>query len=357
LEALRGLLQAAKRENDTARCKKIADEIVKAPQATFYDWLVKAEFSFETEPGSLGELLETLTGQAKEDPQKLGLIAEWLRKNGQMDSLDAWLENTPIFKKDPMTAQMIRFEIRARNGDWKSIVSLLEDANWGSLDYLRLAFMARALGQQSLNLESTQAWHDAVSLAMDDPGSIRRLADVIHAWPGWGEQYTEILWKCSTKGGQNLKWSLDRLFIFYQTARDTKSLLRVSEAMLVADPTSITAKNQATYYSLLRDSPTAFTPASRVMRQAKELFQTSPDDPTCVSTYALALVLTRHPQDAVDVLEKFQSPVLSRNEIAPCYAMALAGAGQMEKARTVAAGINRQILLPEEQALLKKSGL
>ncbi len=352
IEALRGLRQAAIRRGDNGHALEISTKLVAEPTANFADWLIHAEQLVRAQPERVDPVLADLTARAKDDDQAFGLIAAWLHASGHADLIEKWAKSNAAMQRHRVTSEMIRVVSFAKQGAWNRIVELLEKSAWEKLDFLRQAHLARAYRQQHSAFLSSSAWSAATKDALREPESTRKLADAVQSWPEWQDEYTDFLWTAQSRNPRNLLWALSDLMRHYEAAKDTASLLRVSEELLKANPASESAKNNCAFYSLLLNAS-----PDRAGRFATELFNAHPSDPSIVSTYALSLLRQNRAAQALAVLQKLPAAAQNSPAIAVYLALAQKGAGQTDAALKTARNIKKGALLREEAELLTAESL
>jgi predicted Zn-dependent protease len=161
-----------------------------------------------------------------------------------------------------------------------------------------------------------------------------------------------FLWRASDRGPEFAVWALPELQRRATASRNTLELLRVAKAMARFEPNSDPVRNNIAFYSLLLN-----VGASQAWQNAEALYAKYPADPAIVSTYALSLLLRNRAAEALACLEKLPEAARQSAQIAPYYALALAGTGDSKRATEVLSRNRREPLLPEEEALLKKAQL
>jgi hypothetical protein len=349
-EALRGLLQLALRQGDAGRARAVSERLAASPRAEFADWLARAKLVLDAEPARFEELLADLTKRAGSNPTALALVAGWMRKSGRADRVDDWIGACEALRKDAITAQMIRVEACLQQQEWERLRGILKNADWKNLNFLREVYLARALREQNRQSQFLNAWHNATAMAVKNPEHYKMLADTIRTWPGWGDEYWDFLWRAPLASFQNTPWALSELYRHYLEKKDTDSLLRVSRTILEVDSSNLFGKIHFAYYSLLLSN----TPG-KAMMIADELGRTHPGHPGVATVRALSLLKKNEQNEAVKLLEKLPPEALQKPDTAPVYAIALARAGKMERARQVAGAMDAGGLLPEERALLEEA--
>lgn len=351
VEALRALREAAQRRGDPARARELAEAAAMEPRANFSDALVRAEFAVKADASRLEAQLTELTRRAGTHAIALGLIGKWLRQHGRADRVDAWVEQTAALQEDAATAQMIRAEAYADSQQWERLSSLLTGAQWRELDFLRHAFLARGAREMGAREAAADEWRCSLDAVAGGGRPIRLLAETVKPWPGWEPDWEKLMWTAAQRV-ENSRWALLELQRHFEARHETRSLRRVNEEWLRADPESTPAKNNFAYYSLLLG-----TSLERAHRLAAEVFAAFPSDPAIASTRALSLVRRGQPADALALLEKLPPSAARQPGIAACQVLALAGAGKAAEASELARSIDGGKLLPELREMLREAGV
>lgn len=337
VEALRGLREAALRRGDRERARALAGQVMVDPRAGFSDALALADLSAdgdEVEPQ-----LAELTKRADGDVVALGLIGKWLARRGRADRVESWVAQIEALRGDEVAAELIRVEALLALKSWDRLAELLAGADWRALDFLRHAFLARA--ERERGEDYVASWRKCVEAVAVGGRAPRQLAETVQPWPGWEAEWEKLMWSAAGRP-ENTRWALSELARFFEQRQDTRSLRRVMEELLRFDSTSVPAKNNLAYYSLLLgESP------QRAHRLAEEAHAEFPNDPAIVSTRALSLIVLGRPREALALLEKLPAESFSRAGVAACKALALSGDGRRDEARTAAEAIERERLLPE----------
>ena len=142
-----------------------------------------------------------------------------------------------------------------------------------------------------------------------------------------------------------------------QASRDTKKIHAVLANMLVLWPDDLAIQNDEAYTRLLLSSPADMKTrhqAADIEKLAEELIQRDPRSLPHRSLLALALLRQERAEDALKVYSQLQvkQDVVSGSALA-VHAAILAATANLENAKTEAAQIKRDQLLPEEQALVE----
>ena len=232
LDALHGLYRAVFASGDPKRALKIAESLIADPHAGFDDWMAYATARVRLKPELFESSLADLSRRAGNNPATLSSVAAWVCDAGHPGRIETWVTENSYLKAHRVSAETLRIQLMLVQKQWTGMIALLEESQGDA-------------------------------------------------------EYAEILWDAAAKNPRNLRWTLGSLFNYYQVRRDSKQLLRVSQA-----------------------------------------------------------ALRKHPEAE-----------LHSRDISLYYALALAAAGQPDKAGEIAGGIDQKALFPEETALLEEAGL
>jgi Flp pilus assembly protein TadD len=141
---------------------------------------------------------------------------------------------------------------------------------------------------------------------------------------------------------------LDTLYQYYGDEGDTGNLYRVAARLVRVSPNDLQAQNNFAQLSLLLNVET-----ERARSLARELYEGHKADANFASTYAFALYIQGHAQQAVGVMSSLKEDDLNRPEIATYYGIILSAAGDRERARKFLEIGKGARLLPEEKKLFE----
>ncbi len=349
LTACRGLRDSALHRKDEVQALKYAHEAASSPDANFADTMIEADLAVQSGTGKGEDFLPTLTTRAGRDPAALGRLARWLEKTGGAENADRWISASTALASDPVTSQMIRSELLMSRGKWKELRSLLSTGKlWGSVDFLRIAVLARAARADGDGNEFVRLWREASAAALASEPAAWTLANLTREWPEWQELTEQYLWAAAEKGSTSATWALPDLEHRAEARRDISALLRVARAMCRLEPAADTAMNNRIFYSLLLNSA-----QPRDHQTIDELAAKHPADPTIVSTQALSLLKRGKTGQALEVLEKLPAEARDSDDLALYYGLALSVAGKKDEAQQRFIRVRADRLLPQERALLE----
>ena len=348
--ALRALLTDARRRNDSARAHSLADELRQGADASLGDMLLWIEeLRHGQSPDFDGELRALQAASAKSEGAIYSVMT-WMNAHGLADQSIRWCESLPPKVRARLPVPLGEAEARTALGDWKQLREIVREADWGDLEFLRLAIHARVLYEtdgQRRRSEFRTMWEGAKNSTRGNPNALMMLGRLVKGW-GWTQEATEAWWLAARNGTGN-RAALKALFSHYSAEKNTRELYRVARRVYEMEPSSPVAKNNVASLALLLGEDEA-----EAHRLAAELYQQSPRQPVIASTYALSLFRQKQTAKAVGILRDLPPATLADPSIAGCLGVLLSKNGEQEKARPFleAADRQKQALLPEEAAMV-----
>src|SRR5204863_5733464 len=107
--------------------------------------------------------------------------------------------------------------------DWPGLQRTLEHQNWSASEFIRHAFLARALRAQELTDSSKGEWGLALKTANDQKASLVALLRLAAQW-GWQSEGEELLWSIVNRYPDE-KWAGRALSETLYAGGRTRSLL------------------------------------------------------------------------------------------------------------------------------------
>ncbi len=229
--------------------------------------------------------------------------------------------------------------------DWKKLKTLAKAGAWGSSEFMRHAFLARAERETGAPEEGVTEWSAAIQLAEQAPARLAVLEKLATSW-GWRPETEDLLWLIAGSA-ENPRDALSALSERYAARGDTHQLYRVWTRVLEIDPNDETAKNNWASLSLLLGLDTG-----RATQIASELNERNPTEPHFAATYALAMYLQGRTADGLATMRRLTDEQLKAPGAAAYYGILLAAEGGNDAAKFIKLG-KTGALLPEEQKLLE----
>ena len=295
-------------------------------------------------PAYLSELKEV----AKGNPQEAAELMAWLSGKGLAMAAADWAGELPEEMKrgapvGPETAVVYTLLL-----DWKKLKPLASSGDWGTSEFLRHAFLARALRETGGAENGATEWSAAVNLAEESPARLPVLQTLATSW-GWRPETEALLWLIAGSA-ENPRDALAALSERYTARGDTHQLYRVWTKVLEIDPNDEMTRNNWAALSLLLGLE-----RNRATEIGTELAEKNPKDAHFVSTYAFAMYLQGRTEDGLAAMRRLAPEQLEAPGVALYYGLLLAAEGGSDAARYLELG-KKAPLLPEEEKLLAEAG-
>ncbi len=342
--ATRALLTDARRANDVERSLALATELHRGKRETIDDRLLYLEELQHAKSPAFEEELRALQKLRGNDPGVVYAVMLWMSRHGLAAQCLTWGDALPPSVRGQMPVPLGLAEAGASVGDWKRVRELVGGADWGELDFLRLAIEARAVdqvmpGEHDRNF--TARWERALNTTRGDPNALSMLARLVGGW-GWKTEEAQTWWRVAV-GRVGQRPALQALFRIYMAEKNARELYRVARRIHELEPASPAAKNNVAMFALLlgQDLPEAH-------QFAAELHAAFPSEPIFASTYAFSLLKQGQPAEALKIMEAL--PVDASTDL--YRGATLAAAGRREEAAPILRrALESPKLFPEERAL------
>jgi hypothetical protein len=239
-------------------------------------------------------------------------------------------------------------ESYARVGDWNGLDRSLKQADWGTFEFLRHAFLARVYRAIDKPAAGAHEWAEAERIASNQPETVQLLSRTVYDW-GWRTEAEDLLWTLA-KFPQTKHSALQELYQRYTVALDSQGLHRVLSRLCENDPGNLKLQNNLAQISLLLG-----VNPDEARKVARDIHNKEPGNPAFASTYAYSLFAAGDAAGAVRIMSALPPEQLRDPSIGTYYGIFLASAGQEEKAREFLQLADRARLLPEEKQLVLKA--
>lgn len=326
----------------------LANELRNYPDSVFADRIIYLEILRFLNDPQYPAYLTTLEKEAAEKPADLAGLISWMTgkdmslvaisyaKSLSQEQLEAW----------PVPRALAEAYVKIR--DWKALEALTAKANWQQLDFLRRAYLTRALRGLDNGAAAEREWAGAVKDGSAQTETLLLLMRTVSGW-GWETEAIELLWQLAKLPESQME-ALQTLYSIYAKNNDTKSLYRVLVRLAEADPGDLKVQNNLAQISLLLNAD-----RERARKLAAELYEKQPSEPAFVSTYAFSLYSNGETGAAVKVMGKLKEDQLKEPSFAAYYGIFLAAAGKTSEARGFLELGQQAKLLPEEKALFQRA--
>jgi tetratricopeptide (TPR) repeat protein len=347
-EATKQLLAGAVRGLDNSEAVRLAQQLLAFPDVTFADKVAALAALHRSFDQAYPTLLTQMKEEASKDGTKAGQLLTWMNSNQMASDAVTWSQTLPPEVLANRSVALALADTYTNNRDWEGMLKFLKTSNWGELDFVRLALMARALRETRLDVDSQKQWAAAVKAASARPGTQLMLADIVQRW-NWADEAVELLWLVS-KDRSRGEGALLTLYGYYAKNNDAQNLYRVLVHLREFRPDDRVIQNNLSQISLLLNLD-----VERAQKAARELYEGEPTNPAFASTYAFALFQRGDARKAVQILRNLPEAERQKPAVAAYYGIVLAAVGEKQEAAQYLQLAKPRELLPEERALIEKA--
>lgn len=330
------------------RLKALARALQTYPEIQFNDRLLYLEILRAVQDSEFPEYLEKLQQDAAANPADLTNLLSWMSNNETAQTAITFAKSLPpeLVTKWPVSASLASAYVSVK--DWEGLEKLVGGMEWTSFDFMRHAYLSRALREQDKKLLADQEWVAAQKEASQQPQGLLMLARTAAGW-NWETETVDLLWALARSNDTRLE-ALQTLYQHYTNLGDTSGLYRTLRRLVEALPEDLALQNNLAQVSLLLG-----VDVERAKKIAAEVREKEPSNGAYVSTYAFSLYVSGDINTALQIMEKLSLDQLREPSVAAYYGVVLAALGHKQKAREY---LNRGVgarFLPEERAMIARA--
>jgi predicted Zn-dependent protease len=346
--ALRWRIVQSVRQQDFTKAESLSRQLLLDPRASVEDRLEHLSLLQQSGRSEFTNFLQSLQAGATTNAAQLYALSEWMGTHELADDALAWLGGFDVHLRQAQPVPLARANLLLAKQDWPGLADLIRDQQWPDLEFLRLAFLARAAWGQNQSVAGDAHWRGAVRAA---GGKLGPLTLLLSLAVEWGRDPEDLLWQIGQRFPRE-QWALLELEKQYHAAGNTRGLNKVYSALMGTKPNQMNSTNKnnfATSSLLLKVN------LARAHEIARDLYDHAPGDSVIASTYAYSLHLQGRTEDGLAVLKNCRRESLETPTVALYYGVLLSAAGHPEQARRFLALAQNAPLLPEENELLAEA--
>ena len=351
LHAIRILLDYALRLEDWKRADALSKMLVADSSATISDKLHRLtalrKMGTQEAPGYLLDLRTA----GLSNPSDLYLLFMWMNQNNLAMMVSEWSRTLERNVIGVVPVCVAVADAYARSSDWQRLREFLNEGAWGEQDYLRRAFLARALERLGEPEAGATEWKDGISATRSRADAHERLEKMVRLAIGWGweQRAQEVMWSLAGSPACP-RWILDRLWLVAIEKRDAAQLQKLAGVLAQVDSKSVAFRNDSAFYSLLVRSD-----KGNPHGEAEKLFAENPGDASIALTRALSLFQQGEAAAAAALTGSMPADELKKPRIALYHAIFLTAAGKGANAAEFLVSAQGWKMYPEEKALLDRA--
>ncbi len=325
----------------------LAHDLQAYPEATINDRLVYLDFLRQTGSSEFTSFLTELENKCTEKSSDLAALLEWMSKNKlNLVALD-FVKTVAADKLEKWPVPLAIADLYARLQNWKKLEAITQSANWREGEFLRHAYLARALRAQDKLVAGEREWGAAVREASGNGTNTLALTHVVEEWK-WEKEAVELLWVL-TKNQDKQFDAVQTLYRHYGETNNTEGLYRVLVRWVELAPDDLNVQNNLAQVGLLLNAN-----PEDARRLAAEVYKKMPSNAAYAATYAYSLLTKGNVAGATKVMSSLTPEQLRDPAVSVYYGLCLAAARD-EKARQFLESGQQTMLLPEEKRLVDKA--
>jgi Flp pilus assembly protein TadD len=347
-QALRELALDALGHRQADQALLLSKQLLRETNSTFQDRLLHLKIMQETGNAEFRPALLAYQHEAGGNPGKIYELATWQMANISPQDALTWLRTLPPNTRTNQSVELLVAECCTMLRDWRGLQSSIEQQNWAELEFVRHAFLSRALRGQELVDSAKVEWELALNAANGQRGSLVMLLRLADQW-NWQSENEDILWIIVNRypGEQ---WAIEALSQAMYAGGQTRSLMQLYGQEARRVPSNLLMKNNLAMTALLLDAQEL-----KPYELAKEVYENSPTNSAYASTYAFSLYLQGKNAEALKVIETLKPQELQDPSISGYYGLILKTMGDRAGARIYLDSTSNANLLPEERKLFDEA--
>ena len=230
----------------------LSKQLIQETNAAFTDWILRLEVLLETKNPDFKPALANCQREAATNQGKLSELATWeMAKTTPRETL-TWLQSLPIATQTNMPVAMFVAECDTMLTNWPALQTTLEHQNWADLEFIRHAFLTRALRGQNMTASAQAQWEQALKLANGQRAGLVMLLRLAAQW-NWVSEGEEILWNI-VNNYPGERWAVGTLAQALFVGGRTRSLMQLYGQESKRTPADFAAKNNLAMTALLLDA-------------------------------------------------------------------------------------------------------
>jgi tetratricopeptide (TPR) repeat protein len=350
--ALRELVVDSVRFRQTNTALSLSKDLVQQTNSTFSDQLLRLDLLRIFQNAEFKPTLAAVRHEVGTNTAELYELGMWqMARIGTAETLN-WLLSLPMSLQTNQPAALFIAECYTTLDNWRGLQSFLSRQDWSELEFLRHAFLARALRGQEMAAAAATEWDQALKTAKFQKTSLVMLLRLAGQW-NWQSEGEDILWTIVNQFPGE-KWAVGALTQALFSYGRTQSLLKLYSQEIKRSPSDTSTKNNLAMTALLLNAQEL-----KPHELAREVYEKDSTNAAYAATYAFSLHLQKKDAEALKVIERLKPQELQNPANAGYYGLILSATGDRAKARVYLDAAAKGQLLPEEKKIFDqaKAGL
>ncbi len=352
-EARRQLVRLALAESDFYTANRVAMDLVSGEETTPQDEILFLDTEFASQsftlPNSIAQILEYVEA----NPPAAPVVVGYLTARGMSARLETWFEGLPAELRADASIQTARFDLALHIGDWPRVFSIIRapDSPYSFSPKLADEAEEALADHRRGSLDAFPKWQRAVFVADGNLEATYLLATMARSL-GWTQAENLALWNLASLVGDRIEiWSM--LLRSELADQNSPGILRALSGAVRADPDNRSLRNDWILMNALLEQGRP----EDLLDLAEENALHAPKNPFFATTFALVLARAGEVDRAKEVIRAIDESERLRPERALYVGMILAQAGDLTEAQTYLdlASQAQDSFLPAEATLLKNA--
>jgi tetratricopeptide (TPR) repeat protein len=335
------------RREPAAKMLELARELQGYPEATFHDRVLFLDLLRQVNDSQFTANLTELEKSAVKRRGDLAELLSWMSQVGLNVLAVDYIRTLPAEMLEQWPIPLTVADIYVRLKDWAKLERVTKSGNWHDFDFVRRAYLARALRGEDKAAEAEREWTVAMKGAATSSDHMLMLIRTVSGW-GWENEAVEMMWGLA-KHPEKQKDALQDLYRYYAKHRDTPGLYRVLARLAEINPENLDVQNNLAQVSLLLDAK-----PDQARRIAADTYHKMPSNAAYAATYAYSLLTKGDATAAGKVMSSLTEKQLQDPSVSAYYGMCLAALKDPRARQFLDAGESAS-LLPEEKSQLEKA--
>jgi tetratricopeptide (TPR) repeat protein len=271
-------------------------------------------------------------------------MATWQNNTLSPGETLLWLKSLPSEIQTNQPTTLLIAESLVLTKDWAKLQEWLQPQRWNELEFVKQAFLSRALRGQDLDAASKASWELAVKATGQQKQALIMLFRLAAQWR-WISEGEDVLWSI-VNSYPDEKWAVQALSQALIVGGRTRPLMALFNQQVKAGVNDLAVKNNLAMTAFLLEAK-----ERKPHDLAEEVYTKAPTNASFASTYAFSLYLQNKPAEALKVMQTLRQEQVSDPSVAGYYGLVLKANGDKNRARAYLERAYKAPLLPEEKRL------
>lgn len=349
VQAMRELLMDAIITKNKATSLELANKIVLQKNSSFTDKLMRLDVLQNQDAGNFKSALADYQSQAATNVACMSELVNWLMNRTSPASALSWLQSLPMAAQTNQPAASLIAECFLTVKNWQKLGNTLTNQNWNEMEFMRHAYLSKAMREQNFTAGSAAEWEVALKLADAQKVTLIALFKQAAKW-GWVNEAEQILWTIVNRYPEE-KWASPALQKALALGGRTRPLMQLLNLQARRTPHNLLVLNDLAMTAMLLDAQ-EIAPFDL----AKKVYDESPKTVSFASTYAYSLYLQKKNSEALAVIQKLSPQELNNPSVIGYYGLMLKAGGESAKGIScIQTALNKGFLLPEERKIFEEA--